>query len=196
LGREENDRLEKQFYEALRLAEKAHKGQTRWEGAPYIVHPRRVAMAVGGWMAKIVAVLHDVVEDSDTTLDEIRSQFGDIVADAVDSVTHRDGESYLDFILRARQNTLGRMVKIADINDNLSDIDEFKGTKNSKEKYILARYILELPVIRTTLEPDDYDYTLRHPLEPMDTHLDCVATDKCKVSLSVKLDNPTKDGSL
>jgi (p)ppGpp synthase/HD superfamily hydrolase len=133
------------FLKALCMAEKAHQGQTRWEGDPYIVHPRRVAEAVDGWDAKIVAVLHDVVEDSSYNLDDVRMQFGDIIMAGVDSVTHRDGESYCAFVLRSRANELGRVVKIADIVDNLRDIDKFDNQQERKDKYILAKHILELP---------------------------------------------------
>ena len=134
---------EELFLKALVFAERAHKGQKRWEGDPYIVHPRRVAGAVEGYDAKIVALLHDVVEDTPYTLDQIAEEFGDEIASAVDSVTHREGETYLEFILRSKQNPLGRVVKIADINDNLRDIDKFKRQKECKEKYVLARWILE-----------------------------------------------------
>jgi len=124
---------------AKALAMNAHHGQTRRNGGPYIIHPERVANSLKDLKSKIVAWLHDVVEDTDVTLYQIRTLFDDEIADAVDSVTERKGEDYLHFILRASKNEIGLKVKIADIKDNLND-DPRPGSKN---KYLLALYILE-----------------------------------------------------
>jgi (p)ppGpp synthase/HD superfamily hydrolase len=127
---------------ARQLAVRAHRDQTRWNGDAYVTHPIRVAAEFLG-SPKAVSYLHDIVEDTDLTLDDLR-EFGfdkDIV-DAVDSVTKREGENYLDFILRAKQNEIGCFVKIADIKDNLRDLDG-KRNKTMRDKYELALWILE-----------------------------------------------------
>ena len=104
---------------ARAIAESAHAGQVDKAGADYITHPLRVCDAVIGEDAKIVAVLHDVVEDSDWTLEGLREEgFSDAVVDAVDALTHRADEDYFDAIRRARDNDLARAVKLADLADN------------------------------------------------------------------------------
>ena len=109
---QEKDRLK--IEQARQLAIRAHKGQKRWNGDPYDIHPERVANALNMPTDKIVGWLHDVVEDTSVTSDDIRLQFGDEIAEAVDSVTRRNDESYLDFILRAKNSLIERKVKIKD----------------------------------------------------------------------------------
>jgi len=114
---------------AKEIATAAHNGQKDKGGNDYIDHPRRVAEAVAhlGEDYEIVGWLHDVVEDTPITLDEIRREFGDVIADAVDSVTRRERESlhiqqrevYTEYILRAKKNEIGKQVKIADLLDNM-----------------------------------------------------------------------------
>lgn len=105
---------------ALLIATIAHKGQSDKAGMPYILHPLAVAGRVKSIKQKIVALLHDVVEDTDLTLDDLRKEgFPEDIIAGVDSVTRRKGETYADFCLRASQNELGIDVKIADIKENL-----------------------------------------------------------------------------
>ena len=118
---------------ALCIAVDAHKRQTRkYSGDPYIVHSIAVFQNVDGEDAKVVALLHDVVEDSDVTLESLLQIFPKRIVDAVDGVTRRDGESYGDFILRAKENELARIVKIADIEHNMSTLP---GNHNLKDRY-------------------------------------------------------------
>jgi GTP diphosphokinase / guanosine-3',5'-bis(diphosphate) 3'-diphosphatase len=109
------------YKKALAFATEKHKGQKRKGGAPYILHPIRVSQSVEGDSAKIVALLHDVLEDTPTTIDEIK-HFGDDVVDAVVAITHKQGESYVEYIERVKLNTIATQVKIADIADNLNDL--------------------------------------------------------------------------
>lgn len=105
--------------EADALAERAHHGQVDKAGRPYIDHPRTVAatlLADGhGTHAAMAGLLHDIVEDTDITLDDLRAAgYPEVVVDAVDAVTRRPGETYLDMIRRAAAHPLGRLVKLAD----------------------------------------------------------------------------------
>jgi (p)ppGpp synthase/HD superfamily hydrolase len=129
---------------AIEIAVSAHKGQTDKGGSPYILHPLRVMMALDSETEKIVGVLHDVVEDSDWTFEDLENEdFGPEVIEALKSVTKNDDEhgtdeSYFRFVERARQNPIGRRVKIADLQDNvdvsrLPEVDE--KTKQRVEKY-------------------------------------------------------------
>ena len=106
---------------AIEIAVEAHKGQIDKGGSPYILHPLRVMMSVDGELEKIVAVLHDVVEDSDWTFEALVAEgFSIEVIEALKSVTkNSDNEDYDSFIQRAIENPIGRKVKIADIRDNL-----------------------------------------------------------------------------
>ena len=105
---------------AIEIAAAAHRGQTDKAGQPYILHPLRVMLACEGEATRIVAVLHDVIEDSDWTPEALRAEgASDAILAAVDTVTRRDDETYAEFIERAARNEIGRAVKIADLHDNL-----------------------------------------------------------------------------
>ena len=105
------------------MAVDAHVGQFDKAGMPYVLHPLRVAAAVQIEAVKCVAVLHDVVEDTDVTEDEVREAFGDEIADGVMAMTKLekvDGrhESYREYLDRVRANPLALLVKAADMVDN------------------------------------------------------------------------------
>lgn len=105
---------------AIAIAVEAHRGQKDKSGAPYILHPLRVMGRVHSDTEKIVAVLHDVVEDTQWTFDDLRKEgFTEDVIQAIDFVTKRDGESYENFVRRSATNPLARRVKIADLEDNM-----------------------------------------------------------------------------
>jgi hypothetical protein len=104
---------------ALAIAVQAHAGQLDKAGAPYILHPLRVMLQMDTNEERIVAVLHDVVEDSEWSLERLRAEgFSDPVLRAIDSVTSRVGEPYDSFVLRAGRNPIGRRVKLANLHDN------------------------------------------------------------------------------
>jgi (p)ppGpp synthase/HD superfamily hydrolase len=104
---------------AIALAAKAHAGQTDKAGAPYILHPLRMMLRLSTPEERMVAVLHDVVEDCGWTLEGLRAEgFSLTVVAGVEAVTKREGESYEAFVLRAAQNPVGRRVKLADLEDN------------------------------------------------------------------------------
>lgn len=106
--------------DAIALALQAHRGQLDRAGQPYILHPLRVMMLVSGIEARIVAVLHDVVEDTPTTLDDLRALgYSEAIVTAVDHLTRRDDETYEQFIERIKPHPLARHVKLADLMDNM-----------------------------------------------------------------------------
>jgi (p)ppGpp synthase/HD superfamily hydrolase len=105
---------------AIALAAKAHEAQTDKAGAPYILHPLRVMQKMHTEAEMMTAVLHDTVEDTDWTLDGLRGEgFSEEVLAAVDSVTHREGESYEAYLARAAADPIGRKVKLGDLEDNM-----------------------------------------------------------------------------
>ncbi|MCL6577667.1 HD domain-containing protein [Kyrpidia sp.] len=104
---------------ALRIAKQAHAGQTDKGGWPYIEHPLAVASMVHGSKEKIVALLHDVCEDSDIALEDLRAAgFDDDVIEAVRAITKMKGESYDAYLARVAANPIARAVKIADLRHN------------------------------------------------------------------------------
>jgi (p)ppGpp synthase/HD superfamily hydrolase len=131
------------------LAERAHYGQVDKAGHPYINHPRAVAAALTqyGDNAVMAGLLHDVVEDTDVTLDDLRAAgYPAEVVDAVDSVSRREGETYMDMIRRAAVNPLGRLVKFADNAHNSSEERlanlEAENAAFLRKRYARARTVL------------------------------------------------------
>ena len=107
--------------DAVSIAARAHRGQKDKAGAPYLLHPLRMMMRMDTEAAMMAAVLHDVVEDTEWTLERLREEgFSDEVLEAVDCLTHREGESYEEFVERVRTNPIARQVKIADLEDNMN----------------------------------------------------------------------------
>ena len=130
---------------ALQIAAKAHEGQTDKDGQPYILHPLRVMHRVEGLDTRIIAILHDVVEDTPVTLDDLRAAgFSTTILDGVRCVTHGKDESYADYVVRCKANPLGRQVKLADLEDNsrpdrlLLRPDRVEGDFKRLHKYVLA----------------------------------------------------------
>lgn len=105
---------------ALKLATIAHSGQIDKGGKPYILHPISVAKIVETEEEKTVALLHDVIEDTPVTLEELRENgLPESVVVAVDVLTKRPGVDYGDYIQRVKQNPLALAVKIADMTHNM-----------------------------------------------------------------------------
>ncbi|MFW9907675.1 MAG: HD domain-containing protein [Candidatus Thorarchaeota archaeon] len=137
LTQEELERISAGFVFAMN----AHKGSFRTNGVPYVSHPIRVALhALSLGMnsnATIAAVLHDVVEDTDTSLSDISSAFGLEVAEIVKALTKpKRGTSNRNQIYQAQLLSGpedARRIKLLDIQDNLSDVDEFLGAEAALE---------------------------------------------------------------
>ncbi len=109
------------FEDALVLAAQAHKGQYDLAGAPYICHPMRVALAQSDERARIVAILHDVIEDTAITYEGLSAAgFDDEIINAVEALTKRPGEKRIDAAARAKANPLALQVKLADVADNMN----------------------------------------------------------------------------
>jgi (p)ppGpp synthase/HD superfamily hydrolase len=105
---------------AIEIAARAHAGQEGKGGEPFILHPVRVMLRCGSDAERTTAILHDLIEKTPWTLDELRAEgfAGEVVA-AVDALTRRDGEDYEDYVRRAATVPIGRQVKIADLVDHL-----------------------------------------------------------------------------
>ncbi|SDH10980.1 GTP pyrophosphokinase [Pseudomonas abietaniphila] len=124
---------------AIALACRVHAGQVDKSGKPYILHPLRLMLKFDDQDAQVVSVLHDVVEDSDTTLEDLRALgISEDAIEAIDCLSKRPSEQYNDFISRIIPNELARKVKIADIEDNL-DLTRLP-TLSEKDLLRVAKY--------------------------------------------------------
>lgn len=104
---------------AIVIATNAHMGQLDKGGAPYILHPLRVMMRMETIAGKIIALFHDVVEDTHITIEDLMNEgFSGTVLDAIDCVTKRGGETYNEYINRVISNSLSAECKLEDMRDN------------------------------------------------------------------------------
>ena len=104
------------------IAKLAHRGQVDKAGNDYFSHPEAVAAMLDTPQEKVVGYLHDTVEDTEVTIEEIREIFGDEIADAVALMTHADGVPYMDYVKEIGKNPLARKVKLADLTHNMEDL--------------------------------------------------------------------------
>lgn len=140
-----SDLLEK----AIAIAIKAHKGQVDKGGKPYIGHPYRVMDKVKTDEEKIVAVLHDTIEDTFVTPEYLKEQgFSQEIIEGVLSVTKKENEDYEEFIKRAALNPLGKAVKIADLEDNM-DVRRLKYPMDIWDFKRLNKYLKAYNYLKT-----------------------------------------------
>jgi len=113
--------LKEQLNHAIEIAISAHEGQLDTNnGRPYIEHPFRVMNAGQTLQEKIVGVLHDVIEDTPWTLEQLRAEgFSEEIVEGVDAMSRRDNESYDEYLLRVEKNDIATRVKINDLSDNM-----------------------------------------------------------------------------
>ena len=135
--------------DALILAAEAHRGQVDKAGKPYILHPIRVMLRGNSHDECIAALLHDIVEDTAVTFDELRARgYSETVVAAVDGLTKREGEAYEAFVSRAAIHPVARAVKLADIADNMDLTRLPHITEEDRERlarYEAARLVLSNP---------------------------------------------------
>ena len=118
-------------YIALAIAKKAHAGQVDKAGVDYMQHPLYVANQVKTEQEKAVALLHDVIEDSDVTADDLlASGLSNEVVAAVQILTKKKGQSYQEYLEKVKSNNLARIVKLADLKHN-SDLSRLKSVTNT-----------------------------------------------------------------
>ena len=131
---------------ALAIARKAHAGQVDKAGVDYIQHPLYVASQVKTEQEKAIALLHDVLEDSDITVADLLAYgLSNKVVTAVQTLTKKKGQSYQEYLEKVKSNNLARVVKLADLKHN-SDLSRLKSVSDTDrervEKYKKAIYYL------------------------------------------------------
>ena len=128
-----------QSEKAYEIAKKAHLGQIDKAGEDYIKHPEKVASFVNSDEEKAVAYLHDVIEDTELTLEDLREYgFSEEVLKAVDVITKKKGQDYQTYLYSVKENKLARVVKLVDLRHN-SDLTRLMNItekdRERKEKY-------------------------------------------------------------
>lgn len=103
---------------AMKIAYQAHHGQTDVNGVPYIFHPYHIAEQMNDEITTCAALLHDVAEDTNITLDELKNEFPPEVINALRLLTHNDGADYFDYIRAIKSDPVAKAVKLADITHN------------------------------------------------------------------------------
>ena len=154
--------------EALVLVATHFRGVRDKSGAPYVLHCLRVMMGVDTIEEKMVAVMHDLVEDTDVTIEQLRAAgFSESVLAGVDLVTHKETDSYADYVGRIKNNPLARSVKLADLKDNLSpDRVLFRADRTDRDIARIQKYLLTHQFLNDEIAEDDYRDRMS-PLEAM-----------------------------
>ena len=106
---------------AIKIAFDAHMGQVDKAGVPYILHPIHLAEQMETEEECIVALLHDTVEDTDITFEQLEKEFSKTVIDALRLLTHEKHVEYMEYVKKIKDNPIARKVKLADLHHN-SDI--------------------------------------------------------------------------
>ena len=137
----------KKTKKALKLCFDAHKEQIDKSGMPYFFHPFHLAEQMQDEESTVVALLHDVIEDTDYTLDDLSKMgFDDSVLTAINLMTHEDGVPYMDYVEQIKTNPIAKIVKLADLrhNSDMTRLDVVTPRNQERaEKYLAAIKLLE-----------------------------------------------------
>ncbi len=149
--------------DAIALAVEKFRGVVDKEGQPYILHLMRVSMSVDQPEARIVGMLHDIVEDTDVTLENLKALgFSSSVVNAVDCLTHRSGVSYCDYVVRIRSDSLASVCKAADLNDNYRlDRVAYREGHVVEDAKRLQKYILSYQFLQDKIDEATYRRLMR-----------------------------------
>ncbi len=104
---------------AMQIAYMAHHGQTDCNGIPYVFHPYHLAEQMDDEISCCVALLHDVAEDTEVTLDELAKDFPQEIIEALKLLTHEKDTDYFDYVRRIKDNPIAKKVKLADLAHNM-----------------------------------------------------------------------------
>ena len=133
---------------AMKIAYAAHHGQTDYNGIPYIYHPIHLAEQMEDEVSCCAALLHDVVEDTNVTMEDLEQEFPEEVIAVLRLLTHEKDVPYFDYVRNIKSNPVAVKIKLADIAHNSdqtrcvgSDLTE-KKLAYWRDKYAKARAIL------------------------------------------------------
>ncbi len=134
--------MQEYLEKAIQIALDAHRGKIDKGGSPYILHPLRIMLSMETIDEQIVGILHDVIEDSIVTIDDLRTEnFSENILEALELLTKKVHQSYEEYIFDIKYNQLAKKVKIADLEDNMNikrlniltgkDIERIKKYRNA-----------------------------------------------------------------
>lgn len=139
--------------QAIVLAAEMHIGQKDKSGEPYIYHPLSVMMKIKGETAKVVAILHDIIEDTDVTLEDLKeSGYPEEVVEAIKAITKIPGESYMGYLIRVKANEIALKVKIADIEHNIQ-LSRLIKLEDKIVERLIKKYVRALIYLRRDPDP-------------------------------------------
>lgn len=144
--------------DALALVVAKFHGVTDKAGKPYILHCLRVMLGVTGDLAQQVAVMHDLIEDTDVTFEDLRQKgFDSKVIEALQLVTHTDDMTYTDYVVALKANNIARQVKLSDLNDNYSlGRVAYREQHSEKDARRIQRYILSHQFLTDAIDEASY----------------------------------------
>lgn len=120
---------------AMKIAYDAHHGQLDRSGVPYVYHPIHLAEQMGTEEECIVALLHDVVEDTNITFEQLEKEFSDTVIQALKLLTHDDLVPYMDYVRKIKDNPIAKNVKLADLHHNSDATRLEEITERDRRRY-------------------------------------------------------------
>lgn len=133
---------------ALKISYNAHHGQLDKSGLPYIFHPVHLAEQMNDEISICVALLHDVVEDTSVTIDDLKKEFPNEIIEPIQFLTRNKDIRYFDYIENLKKNSVAVQVKLADLEHN-SDLTRFSGTnvelennESLRKRYLKAKEVL------------------------------------------------------
>ncbi len=134
---------------AMQIAYKAHFEQLDVSGVPYIFHPYHVAEQMNDELTVCAALLHDVIEDTDITLEELEKNFPAKIIDVLKLLTHKKGEDYFEYIKRIKKNPAAKAVKLADIahNCDFSRVNANNSVSQDRLEHWRNKYLAALKIL-------------------------------------------------
>lgn len=144
--------------DALALVVARFRGLTDKDGQPYVLHCLRVMLDVQGPLAQQVAVMHDLVEDTDVTIADLQQLgFAEEVVSGVRLLTHLPSDSYAEYVVRLKSDPLARQVKLADLRDNYSlQRVAFREHKAAEDLRRIQRYMLSYQFLLDHIDEANY----------------------------------------
>ena len=153
--------------DALHLVVTHFRGIKDKDGEPYVMHCLRVMLGVTDPLAQQVAVMHDLLEDTDVTLDDLRERrFPPAVVAAISLLTHNPQDSYAEYVVRLKPNELARQVKLSDLRDN-SALNRvlYRADRLDDDLKRVQRYLLSYQFLTDRIDEDSY----RHQMNSVDS---------------------------
>ena len=144
--------------DALALVAEKFKGMTDKDGEPYVMHCLRVMMGTSDPRAQLIGLMHDLVEDTEVTLDDLTTMgFDPAVVEGVALVTHQDEDSYAEYVVRLKKNELAKQAKLSDLRDNASmNRVLYREALVERDLKRIQRYILSYQFLSDRISEDAY----------------------------------------